>query len=230
MLRVDGLNSFYGQSHVIFDVSLVVGDGEVVALLGRNGAGKTTLIGSIVGSVRNRVRSIEIGDERIDVLRPYHRVRKGLGYVPQGGRIFAGLTVKENLEIVRGRKTDDGWTTERAFDLFPPLRNIATRDAGLLSGGERQMLAVGRALMSNPKVILLDEPSEGLAPAVVQKLGELTGRLKSEGIAVLLAEQNHRFALDAADRAYLIEKGRIRHEASASELMGSDALERYLGV
>jgi len=230
MLRVESMNSFYGQSHVLFDVSITVGDGEVVAILGRNGAGKTTLMQSIVGSVRNHVDGIEIDGRRIDGVRPFQRIRAGLGYVPQGGRVFPGLTVTENLEIVRGRKVSDGWTPDRVFELFPPLSAIPRRDAGLLSGGERQMLAVGRALMANPSVVLFDEPSEGLAPNIVRTLGDLAQELKSRGIGVLLAEQNHRFALGAADRAYLIEKGRIRHEDTASELVGSEALERYLGV
>lgn len=230
MLRVEGMNSYYGQSHVLFDVSITVGDGEVVAILGRNGAGKTTLMQSIVGSVRSGAAAVEIDDRRIDGMRPFQRVRNGLGYVPQGGRIFPGLSVIENLQIVRGRDVSDRWTAERVFELFPPLAQIQRRDAGLLSGGERQMLAVGRALMANPSVILFDEPSEGLAPAIVRTVGALAADLKSRGIGVLLAEQNHRFALGAADRAYLIEKGRIRHEGAASELVGSEVLERYLGV
>lgn len=230
MLRVEGLDGFYGRSHVVFDVSLSVAAGEVVALLGRNGAGKTTLMQSIVGFVRNRTSVLEVEGRSIETLRPYQRVRHGLGYVPQGGRIFAGLTVRENLDIVRGRRADDGWTADKAFDLFPALRDIAARDAGLLSGGERQMVAVARALMANPSVILLDEPSEGLAPVIVRKLADLAAQLKAEGIGVLLAEQNHRFALAAADRGYLMEKGRIRHEAAADDLIDSDALTRYLGV
>lgn len=230
MLRVEGLNGFYGRSHVVFDAALTVGSGEVVALLGRNGAGKTTLMQSIVGFLRSRTTRLEVDAVAIDRTRPYQRVRKGLGYVPQGGRIFGGLTVRENLEIVRGRNVQQGWTPEKAFDLFPALRDIATRDAGLLSGGERQMVAVARALMANPSVILLDEPSEGLAPVIVRKLAELAGQLKEEGIGVLLAEQNHRFALGAADRGYLMEKGRICLEAPAADLVDSAALKRYLGV
>lgn len=230
MLKVDGLDAYYARSHVLFDVSLSVGRGEIVALLGRNGAGKTTTMASLVGFVRSRARTIELAGQRIDRRRPFERVRAGLGYVPQSGRVFPGLTVLENLEIVRGRRSFNGWTPERVFDVFPALRALIGRDAGLLSGGERQMLAVARALMANPSIVLLDEPSEGLAPVIVQKLGELTSRLKEEGIGVLLAEQNHRFALRAASRAYLIEKGRICHEGPSEELVGSDALQRYLGV
>ena len=230
MLRVESLNAYYDRSHVLFDVSLTVNPGEVVALLGRNGAGKTTTMASLIGFVRNRARTIELDGQMIDRRRPHERVRAGLGYVPQSGRVFPGLTVLENLEIVRGRSSADGWSPERLFEVFPALRPLAGRDAGLVSGGERQMLAVARALMANPSIILLDEPSEGLAPVIVQKLGALTGQLRDEGIGVLLAEQNYRFALDAASRAYLMEKGRICHEAPTEELAGSEALQRYLGV
>ncbi len=230
MLTVEGLNSFYGPSHVLFDVSIEVEAGEIVALLGRNGAGKTTTMASIVGFVRQRSGSIVLDERRIDSLPSFRRVRAGIGYVPQSGRVFRGLSIRENLEIVRGRRRAGGWTVDRVFDVFPDLGPISGRDAGLLSGGQRQMLAVGRALMADPSVILLDEPSEGLAPVVVQNLGALARRLKAEGIGVLLAEQNHRFALSVADRGYLIEKGRIQHEAPAAELLNSEALHRHLGV
>lgn len=230
MLRVEKLNVYYGQSHVVSDVSLRVERGEVVGLLGRNGAGKTTTMGGLVGILRSRVTTIELDGDRIDNRRAYQRVRAGIGFVPQSGRVFAGLSVRENLDIVRGRSESDGWTVERVFDAFPALRPLANRDAGRLSGGERQMLAVARALMGNPAVVLLDEPSEGLAPIVVQKLGELIEGLRDQDIGVLLAEQNHRFALGVTTRAYLMEKGRIGHEATAEELAGDDVLHRYLGV
>lgn len=230
MLRVENLNVYYGQSHVVNDVSLRVDRGEIVGLLGRNGAGKTTTMGGLVGILRSRVTAIELDGRRIDTSRAYKRVRAGLGFVPQSGRVFPGLSVRENLDIVRGRRASDGWTPERAFDAFPALRPLANRDAGRLSGGERQMLAVARSLMGNPAVILLDEPSEGLAPIVVQKLAELIGGLSDQGIGVLLAEQNHRFALGVTTRAYLMEKGRVGHEATAEELAGADVLHRYLGV
>lgn len=230
MLRVDGLNAYYGQSHVVFDVSLHVEKGEVVALLGRNGAGKTTTMAALMGFVRATTRALELDGEPIDSRRTHARVRSGLGYVPQSGRVFAGLTVRENLEIVRGRRSANGWSAERAFDAFPALRSLATRDAGHLSGGERQMLAVARALMANPSVVLLDEPSEGLAPVVVQRLGELIRQLKEQGIGVLVTEQNHRYALQVAGRGYLMEKGRVRHKGTAEELTDSEELHRYLGV
>jgi branched-chain amino acid transport system ATP-binding protein len=232
MLTVTGLHTYYGASHVLSDVGFEVGRGEVVALLGRNGAGKTTTMASVAGFLRPRLGSITLDGERLDHRPSFRRVRAGLGYVPQSGRVFAGLTVQENLEIVRGRRgaNGDGWTVARAFDTFPGLARLAGRDGGLLSGGERQMLAVARALMANPHVVLLDEPSEGLAPVVVERLGELIRTLRDKDVGVLLAEQSHRFALEIADRAYLIEKGRIRHQAAAADLVDSPELERYLGV
>ncbi|MGH2987319.1 MAG: ABC transporter ATP-binding protein, partial [Solirubrobacterales bacterium] len=232
MLIVDRVNSSYGRSHVLHDVSLRVEPGEVVVLLGRNGAGKTTTMASVVGFVRTRSGTIRLGSERIDRLSPYKRVRAGLGYVPQSGRVFAGLTVLENLEMVRGRAASngDGYSVERVFGLFPKLADLAARDAGHLSGGERQMLAVARALMANPAIVLFDEPSEGLAPVVVERLGELIAGLRGAGVGVLLAEQNHRFALRLADRGYFIEKGQIRHHGGGEDLSRSDVLERFLGV
>jgi branched-chain amino acid transport system ATP-binding protein len=232
MLTVTGLDTYYGASHVLSGVGFEVGRGEVVALLGRNGAGKTTTMASVAGFLRTRQGSITLEGERLDHRPSFRRVRAGLGYVPQSGRVFAGLTVRENLEIVRGRRAvnGDAWTVARTFETFPGLARLAGRDGGLLSGGERQMLAVARALMANPHVVLLDEPSEGLAPVVVERLGELIRTLRDENVGVLLAEQSHRFALEIADRAYLIEKGRIRHQAAAADLMDSPELERYLGV
>ncbi|MEA2245164.1 MAG: branched-chain amino acid transport system ATP-binding protein [Solirubrobacteraceae bacterium] len=232
MLTVTGLDTYYGASHVLSGVGLEVARGEVVALLGRNGAGKTTTMASVAGFLPTRRGSITLDGERLDHRPSFRRVRAGLGYVPQSGRIFAGLTVRENLEIVRGRgaANGDAWTVERAFETFPGLARLAGRDGGLLSGGERQMLAVARALMANPHVVLLDEPSEGLAPVVVERLGELIRSLRDKHVGVLLAEQSHRFALEIADRAYLIEKGRIRHQAAAADLVDSLELERYLGV
>lgn len=229
-LNINRLNSYYGRSHVIFDASLKVDRGEIVALLGRNGAGKTTTMASVIGFVKADAHALELDGSRLDRLRPYQRVRLGLGYVPQGGRVFGGLSVRENLEIVRGRRSSNGWSPDKVFEVFSKLKELQDRDAGLLSGGERQMLAVARALMADPVVILLDEPSEGLAPVIVQALGDLIRRLKDQGIGVLLAEQNHRFSLSLADRAYLMEKGRIRHEAPADDIIDSEELHRYLGV
>lgn len=230
MLDVRGVDAYYGASHVLHGLSLTAARGELVALLGRNGAGKTTTFGALMGVVTARGGSVLVDGEDLAGLRPYQRSRHGLALVPSGARVFANLSVQENLEIVRQRPVADGWTVQKVYEAFPKLGDLRASAAGNLSGGERQMLAVGRGLMANPKVMMLDEPSEGLAPVVVQAIGALLDRLRQTGLTVLLAEQNHRFALRHADRAYLIEKGAIRHEAAAGELTGSDALQRYLGV
>jgi branched-chain amino acid transport system ATP-binding protein len=231
-LEVEGLDAFYGASHVIHDLTLRVAPGELVTLLGRNGAGKTTTFAALMGLVTTRNGSIRVHGDELVGRDTYQRARRGLTLVPSGARVFANLTVQENLEVVRSARhgDDDGWTVERVHEVFPKLGDLRASFAGNLSGGERQMLAVGRGLMANPRVLLFDEPSEGLAPVIVQEIGRLLGRLKELGLSMILAEQNHRFALRYADRAYLIEKGQIRHEATADELGRSDALSRYLGV
>jgi branched-chain amino acid transport system ATP-binding protein len=232
MLAVKGLHGYYGHSHVLHGVSVEAAAGELVALLGRNGAGKTTTLSAIVGTVRTPEGKVFLDADDITDLHPYKRLRLGLALVPSGARVFGNLTVEENLGVVRPRHVDDGepWTSRRVYEFFPKLADLRANMAGNLSGGERQMLAIGRGLMANPKVLLLDEPSEGLAPVVVQAIGQLMGQLKEVGLTMVLAEQNHRFALRHADRAYLIEKGQIRHEAPAAELEGSEELHRYLGV
>ena len=230
-LEIADLDTLYGQSHVLHGVSLTAESGELVALLGRNGAGKTTTLHSIMGVLRPRGGMVKVGGEDLSRQAVHARVAQGLALVPSGARVFANLTVEENLEVVRSRPDGEGrWTVRRVYDLFPKLESLRASLAGRLSGGERQMLAVGRALMANPKVLLLDEPSEGLAPVIVQQLGELFEQLKERGLTILLAEQNHRFALRHAHRGYLIEKGQIRHQAPAADLIGSEALHRYLGV
>jgi branched-chain amino acid transport system ATP-binding protein len=233
MLTVRDMHSYYGASHVINGLTMEVDKGELVALLGRNGAGKTTTLQSLVGNVTVRDGAISVDGVDIAGLPAYKRLRQGLALVPSGARVFGNLTVEENLSVVRGRAVAEGeepWTIERVYSFFQKLSDLRASMAGNLSGGERQMLAVGRGLMSNPKVLLLDEPSEGLAPVIIQAIGGLLAQLKATGLTVVLAEQNHRFALKHADRAYLIEKGQIRHEALAADLEGSDALQRYLGV
>jgi branched-chain amino acid transport system ATP-binding protein len=232
MLRIAGIDGFYGASHVLHGVTLEAGEGELVALLGRNGAGKTTTLSAAMGIVDVRNGSITIDGQDLVGQPPHARLRQGLSLVPSGARVFANLTVEENLRVVRPRQVDDGggWTIDRVYEFFPKLSDLRNNMAGNLSGGERQMLAVGRGLMANPRVLLLDEPSEGLAPVIVQAIGQLLGQLKEVGLTVVLAEQNHRFALRHADRAYLIEKGQIRHSAPAAELEGSEELKRYLGV
>jgi branched-chain amino acid transport system ATP-binding protein len=232
MLEIRGLHAFYGASHVLHDVTLEAQRGELIALLGRNGAGKTTTLTSVMGGVHTPEGEVLLEGEDLADLQPYQRLRRGLALVPSGARVFPNLTVEENLAVVRGRRADDGegWTAKRVLEFFPRLAELRGNMAGNLSGGERQMLAVGRGLMANPRVLLLDEPSEGLAPVVVQAIGRLMGELKEVGLTMVLAEQNHRFALRHADRAYLIEKGQIRHSAAAGELEGSEELRRYLGV
>jgi branched-chain amino acid transport system ATP-binding protein len=232
MLVVRHLDSFYGRSQVLADLSVTVERGTVVALLGRNGAGKTTTMASLMGLVRSRAAAIELDGESLGRLPAFRRVRAGLAYVPQGGRVFAGLSVRENLTVVRGRPAQAAtrFNMESAFDAFPKLRTLSGRDAGRLSGGERQMLAVARALMGNPSIVLLDEPTEGLSPVAVAAFGDLVMQLRETGVGVLLAEQNHRFALSLADRGYYIEKGRIRCEGTAAELAEPGVLDLYLGV
>ena len=200
-LSVQGLNIRYGKSHVIFDLDLEVKAGEVLALLGRNGAGKTTTILGIVGLLSGASGGVRVADRDVSRWPAYRRAKAGIAYVPSGARCFSNLTVGENLEIAARGNGTGGWSKPGIFELFPKLQALQANMAGGLSGGERQMLAVGRALMSNPKVILFDEPTEGLAPVVVQGLGDLMRKLKSTGVAVLLAEQNHQMALRAADRA-----------------------------
>jgi branched-chain amino acid transport system ATP-binding protein len=228
-LRVQKLNVRYGKSHVIFDLDLAVEDGQVVALLGRNGAGKTTTLMAILGLLPGASGQVEVGGHEISRWPAHRRVRAGLSYVPSGARCFPNLTVGENLDIA-AHANGGGWTRERVFGLFPKLEPLQANQAAGLSGGERQMLAVGRALMSNPKVMLLDEPTEGLAPVIVQSIGRLLGDLKETGVAILLAEQNHQMALRVADRAAFLEKGAIVEELPASQARGSDVLHRILGV
>ncbi len=232
MLDVRGIDAYYGSSHVLHDLTFSVARGELVALLGRNGAGKTTTFGALMGLVTTRGGAVTVDGQDLTALSTYQRSRRGLALVPSGARVFANLGVQENLEIVRPRHVENGagWTVERVYEHFPKLGDLRASMAGNLSGGERQMLAVGRGLMANPKVMLLDEPSEGLAPVVLQAIGSLLATLRETGLTMVLAEQNHRWALRHADRAYLIEKGAVRHEAAAGELVGSDALQRYLGV
>ena len=229
-LRVTGLNVRYGKSHVIFDLDLHVASGEVVALLGRNGAGKTTTILGILGLLGGASGQVAVADREVGRWPAYRRAKAGIAYVPSGARCFPNLTVGENLEIASRHNGSDAWDKPKVFELFPKLQELAPNMAAGLSGGERQMLAVGRALMSNPKVILFDEPTEGLAPVVVQGLGDLMRRLKATGVAVLLAEQNHQMALRAADRAAFMEKGRVVEEMPAAEAGGSEVLHRILGV
>lgn len=233
MLEVSDLQVRYGKSHVVFDLGLKVAKGEVLALLGRNGAGKTTAIMGILGLIPGTSGRVVIDGVEVGGWPAFRRAQAGIAYVPSGARCFAPLTVAENLEIA-ARATRNGgsasWTMDRVYEVFPKLEQLRASLAGSLSGGERQMLAVGRGLMLNPKVMLLDEPTEGLAPVIVQGLAALIRKLRETGVGILLAEQNHQMALKVADRAAFIEKGRILAELPAGEARGSDVLHRILGV
>jgi branched-chain amino acid transport system ATP-binding protein len=233
MLEVRGLNAAYGRAHILFDVDLAVAKGEVVVLLGRNGAGKSTTLKSLIGLVRPLSGQIVLDGAPIHRLKPYQIARRGLGYVPEDRRIFADLTVKQNLEVGRQRPRAGaaGWTPERLFGLFPNLARMQDRAGGRISGGEQQMLTIARTLMGNPSAILLDEPSEGLAPVIVEQMAKTIRELKREGLTVLLSEQNLHFARAVADRAYIIEKGHIRYSGTMAELAANDSIrEQYLLV
>ena len=232
MLSVEAIHTYYGQSHILQGVSLEVGAGEAVALLGRNGAGKTTTMRSIMGLTPPRSGAIRLDGAAITGRPTYAIARLGVGYVPSGRRIFSGLTVRQNLELAasEGRKAPDGWTIDRVFAMFPKLRERAELGGGFLSGGEQQMLKLGRTLLGNPKLLLLDEPTEGLAPVVVKELGQRIELLKSERLSILLSEQNAVFALRLSDRGYILEKGVIRHAAAAAELEESLEIRAYLGI
>ena len=238
MLDVQNLAAWYGQAHILSDVALQAGAGEVVALLGRNGAGKSTTMKAIMGLLARHQGRVSFDGQRIDALPPYRIARLGLGFVPEDRRVFTELSVMENLEVGRQppRQWPDGsaapfWTAERLFKLFPNLGEMPNRPGGRMSGGEQQMLTVARTLMGNPYLVLLDEPSEGLAPIIVEQLARAILALKREGLSVLLSEQNLHFAQLVADRAVVIEKGRVRFTGSMAELRADAAVrEQYLSV
>lgn len=232
MLAVEDIHTFYGLSHILFGVSLRVEPGEVVCLLGRNGAGKTTTMKSIMGLTPPKRGSIMFKEEDIIGTQPYVLARKGIAYVPDDRRIFGDLTVRENLEIAeRKSRGAEAWDTGRVFALFPALKDIQSRRGGCLSGGEQKMLAIARALMGNPELLLLDEPTEGLAPVLVRVLEEQIKNLKEVGLTVFLAEQNVRSALRFSDRGYIIDNGQIRYQGSVGELRENEGVrKKYLLV
>ena len=233
MLSVRGLHAYYGRAHILRDVALEVATGEVVVLLGRNGAGKSTTLKSVMGLVRPAAGEIVFEGRRIERLEPYEIAQAGLGYVPEDRRIFTDLTVDENLEVGRQpqRPGAPGWSAEKVFGLFPNLATMRERPGGRMSGGEQQMLTIGRTLMGNPACVLLDEPSEGLAPVIVDQMAAAIHELKAQGLSVLLSEQNLHFATAVSDRAYIIEKGEIRFAGTMAELAGNDAVRaQYLAV
>jgi branched-chain amino acid transport system ATP-binding protein len=233
LLEVDGLSASYGRAQVLFDVSLQLQSGEVVALVGRNGAGKSTTLKAIVGLISATARRLAFRGQSLPGLPTYRIARLGLGYVPEDRRIFTDLSVEENLEVGRqaARGSRSPWTPERLYRLFPNLAEMRGRRGNEMSGGEQQMLTIARTLMGNPDAILLDEPSEGLAPVIVQMMAEALRAMKTEGIAVLLSEQNWSFASAVSDRASVIERGEIRFAGSIAELAADEALRAdTLGV
>jgi len=228
-LEVEGVHTYYGESHVLQGISLRVDRGEVLAILGRNGMGKTTLIRTIVGFTPPREARVLYEGTEITRLPPFRMVALGMALVPQGRRVFPSLSVRENLEVAR--RGEGRWTLEQVYALFPRLGERAGNRANKLSGGEQQMLAIGRALMSNPDLLLMDEPTEGLAPLLVREVGRVIGELKRSGLSILLVEQNLALALSVADRVHVLSRGQIVHSGTPAELMGNDDVKtRYLGV
>ena len=233
MLQVEGLNSFYGQAHVLHDVGFAVGPGEAAVLLGRNGAGKSTAMKSLIGLLRPASGSVRFGGRELARMEPHQRAQLGLGYVPEERRIFAELTVMENLDVGR-QPARDGlrpWTPTRLFELFPNLGAMRGRPGGRMSGGEQQMLTVARTLMGNPRLLLLDEPSEGLSPLIVEQMAAAIHALRQEGLSILLAEQNLHFAAEVATQAVILESGRVAWTGSMAALQAdADTHGRYLAV
>jgi len=232
MLRATDIHVYYGDSHVLQGVSLTVHEGEIVALLGRNGAGKSTTLKGIIGVIPPKSGRVLFNGEDVTGRPVYETVRKGIAFVPEDRRIFQGLTVKENLEVavLPPRQGLTSWTIERVYDVFPLLHRLKNRKGGNLSGGEQQMLAIARALVGNPILLLLDEPCEGLAPVIVEEMGRIISGIKSD-IPVLLSEQNAYFALSIADRGYVIDKGVICYEGNRQDMItNTEVQSRYLTV
>ena len=233
MLEVSGLNAWYGPAHILFDVELAVGAGEVTALLGRNGAGKSTTFKAIVGLLARRQGRIVFGGRDLSGAPPHAVAKAGLGYVPEDRRIFTDLTVMENLEVGRQppRPGAPAWTPEKLFELFPNLGAMRIRPGGRMSGGEQQMLTIARTLMGNPSLVLLDEPSEGLAPKIVEEMAHAILAMKREGLSIVLSEQNLHFARLISDRAVIIERGRVRFSGTVAELEeNAEVRDAYLAV
>jgi branched-chain amino acid transport system ATP-binding protein len=234
MLRIENLHTYYGYIHALKGISLEVARGEIVALIGSNGAGKTTTLGSVAGLVPSSEGKIFFENEDVTNIAPHSLVRKGVSLAPEGREVFPALTVEDNLRLgayIRNNKSGIAESFERVYTLFPRLKERTTQQAGTLSGGEQQMLAIGRALMSDPKLLLLDEPSLGLAPTLVVMIFELITEINKQGVTILLIEQNANMALKVANRAYVLEIGSIAMQGSAKELAGDSRVkEAYLGV
>ena len=235
LLEIEGLNAAYGLAQILFDLSLSVRRGEVVALMGRNGAGKSSTLKAVMGLLPAQARALRFAGHDIGGMASFRIARLGLGYVPEERRIFTDLTVAENLAVGAkpgvGGKARPAWTPERLYSIFPNLAQMQDRRASQMSGGEQQMLTIARTLMGNPQAVLLDEPSEGLAPVIVQDMAAAVTRMKAEGISVLVSEQNLHFCSAVADRAYVVEKGVIRHEGPMAAIVADAGLrEAYLGL
>jgi branched-chain amino acid transport system ATP-binding protein len=233
LLSVLGLDAYYGRAHILHGVTFTLAAGETVALVGRNGAGKSTTMKSIIGLVPPAAGSVTFADQPIAGREPFEIARLGVGYVPEERRIFADLTVMENLAVGERPPRPDAprWTPELLFDIFPNLARMKDRPGGRMSGGEQQMLTIARTLMGNPRLVLLDEPSEGLAPVIIEEMAKAIRRLRAEGLTVLISEQNLHFARLVADRALVMEKGIIRFDGSMDSLMSDASVrERYLAV
>jgi len=233
LLKVERIDTFYGQSHVLQGVSLSIGEGEVVCLLGRNGVGKTTTLRSVMGLTPPRSGKIFLNDSDITRKPPFQIANMGIGYMPDDRRIFPDLTLFENLELARRLSMKGGiqWTFEKIYDLFPVFIDLKDRKGTHLSGGEQKMLAIGRALMKNPLLLLLDEPSEGLAPFIVQNLIEVLSRIQGEGVTILLADQNLKFCRKTSDRGYILEKGMVQYEGAMEEIwQNEEIIKKYLVV
>jgi branched-chain amino acid transport system ATP-binding protein len=235
ILEVQGLNAWYGAAHILFDLSFHVGRGEVVALMGRNGAGKSTTIKALMGLIARRTGTVRFFGEDISTLRAFEIARRGLGYVPEDRRIFADLTVLENLDVGRQepRRFPDGrpapsWTHDKLFSIFPNLAVMLDRRGMFMSGGEQQMLTVARTLMGNPLLVALDEPSEGVAPVVVEQMANAIVELKKEGLSVVLSEQNIHFAELVCDRVYVLEKGQLQWSGRMADLANDTTTQRNL--
>lgn len=238
LLKANALCAWYGAAQILYDVDLEVRRGEVVALMGRNGAGKSTTLKTLIGMLPKRKGNIGFLGHDISKSEPHHAAKLGLGFVPEDRRVFTDLTVMENLEVGKQapRRWADGseaplWTPERLFKLFPNLGEMPNRPGGRMSGGEQQMLTVARTLMGNPYLVLLDEPSEGVAPVIVEQMANMILELKAQGVSILLSEQNMHFAELVSDRAYVLEKGQIRYHATMAELAANEEVRRaYLSV
>jgi len=231
-LMVRGVDAYYGDSHVLHGIGFALQAGRLLGLLGRNGAGKTTCMATIMGFLRPRRGAIDLFGEPVAGLAPETIARRGICLVPQGRRVFRSLTVRENLMVAaQTRQSGSAWTADRVFALFPRLKERHAQDAGSLSGGEQQMLAIGRALMGNPRVLLMDEPSEGLAPQIVQEVGRTIAQLKAEGLSIVLVEQNIKLTLDLADDVVIVNTGVVVFSGTAAETRTNDkVIAQHLGV